>query len=236
MPCRASRRERSRPAGTGPDDAYLGAHGRECDARTRRWEPRLPLSGNRGCAPAPGRCPARRPRAPARAGAGRGGAGGRRCRGRPPPTGPLRPLHLHRDGQRRGARRHLLARCGRSRRRRTSASSRRIRPGSTTVCRVSRVSDRSACSTTSCGAAASSTLPTPVACSGQPAAHLAHHRHRLAAGDPLDVERGQPVPDGEVHGVADRVCTSSRNGAATWRSSSCTGASRPRSHSLRPIS
>ena len=32
------------------------------------------------------------------------------------------------------------------------------------------------------------------------------------------------------------MCTSSRNGAATWRSSSCTGASRPRSHSLRPIS
>ena len=32
------------------------------------------------------------------------------------------------------------------------------------------------------------------------------------------------------------VCTSRRKGAATWRSSSCTGASRPRSHSLRPIS
>jgi hypothetical protein len=52
------------------------------------------------------------------------------------------------------------------RRRRTSASSRRIRPGSTSVCRVIRVSESSACSTTSSGAEARSTLPTPVACSG----------------------------------------------------------------------
>ena len=35
----------------------------------------------------------------------------------------------------------------------------------------------------------------------QPAADLADHRHRLAAGDPLDVQRPQPLPDGEVHGV-----------------------------------
>jgi hypothetical protein len=51
-------------------------------------------------------------------------------------------------------------------RRRTSAISRRSRGGSAIVCRVSRVSAPSIRSNTSSGAAASSTLPTPVACSG----------------------------------------------------------------------
>ena len=90
------------------------------------------------------------------------------------------------------------------RRRRTSASSRRSRPGSITVCRVIRVSERSTCSTTSCGADGEQHLADAGGVQRQPAADLADHRHRLAAGDPLDVERAEPVADGEVHGVADR--------------------------------
>ena len=204
MPCSVQQPREQQAGRTGPDDAYLGAHGAECDRRRRPAGNRiLPVSGSRGCGPARGRCRGRPPPAPARGGGGRGGAGGRRCPGRPP-----RPARRGRStctGTASDAAPGDISSDVRAyRRRRTSASSRRSRPGSTTVCRVIRVSERSACSTTSCGAAASSTLPTPVACSGSRLPTWLTTGHRLAAGDPLDVEGAQPVADGEVHGVADR--------------------------------
>ena len=117
---------------------------------------------------------------------------------------PAAALDLHRHGERTRRRATSPRRCGRSARRRTSASSRRSRPGSTTVCRVCRVSERSACSTTSRRRRGQQHLADAGRVQRQPAADLADHRHRLAAGDPLDVERGEPLPDGQVDGVADR--------------------------------
>ena len=173
----------------GADDAYLGAHGAECDrADAPLGTAILPVSGSRGSGPARGRCRGRPPRAPAPAGRGRGGAAGRRCRAPPPRPAPARPLDLHRHGQRGRARRHLLRRPGVPRRR-TSASSRRSRPGSTTVCRVIRVSDAERLVDDLVRGGGEQHLAHAGRVQRQPAADLADHRHRLAAGDPLDVER-----------------------------------------------
>ena len=113
----------------------------------------------------------------------------------------------------------------------------RSRPGWVTVCGVIRAQRRrSRVSSHVVRGGGQQHLADPGGVQRQPAAHAADDRHRLAAPDTRSTYRAESVAHGQVHGVAGGGCTSCRNGAATWRSPACTGASSPRSHSLRPIS
>lgn len=100
-------------------------------------------------------------------------------------------------------------------RRRTSPSSRLSTRGSTTLCRVSRVRLRRTWSTTSSGAAASSTLPTPVACSGSrlPTWLTTGTDSRPEIRSTYSARSPSRTARCTVSRVA--VCTSSRNGEAT---------------------
>ena len=156
----------------------------------------------------------------------------RRCRARRRRRRP-RAGSAPRPSTRRGSSPRWSAR---SRRARTRASWRRSRPGWMIVYGVTRVrcAEHRAPARAS-GAWASSTLPTPVACSGSREPIVADHRHRRVPGR---AGRGRaPASRRARPGAPSRRVApyrSCRNGDASCRSPVCTGASRPRSHSRRP--
>ena len=142
------------------DDADLGAHGPSQPPAVAAREPRLPLSGT-AAQGRPMPCAATWS-------AGTRRARSRRMRGTTTPTAAAttrRSTSLHRHGH--GARPQATSPRGAG----VAATADlgelpAIRPGWTTEWRVSRVSEPSTCWTTSGGAWASSTLPTPVVCNG----------------------------------------------------------------------
>ena len=166
MPCSVSSRERSRPAGPAPmiptwvrtapsvTGGYVAGEpdpSGQRKSRVRASSRPMPRAATSSTGTSRGEVAAVRRDDDAE----RGDDDRSAAAARPAPARPARPRRATSP-----------PRCGRS----GGGAPRRARgasgPGSTTVCRVCRVSERSACSTTSGGAAASSTLPTPVACSG----------------------------------------------------------------------
>ena len=189
---------------TGPDDAYLGAHGPSVTGG-RRPEGTATFRSVEvaACGRARGRCRGRPPPAPAPAGGGPGGAAGRRRPSAATTTGPVRRSTWTGTASE-AAPGDISSDVRAYRRRRTSASSRRSRPGSTTVLRVIRVRRAQRLLDDLVRRGGEQHLADAGRVQRQPAADLADDRHRLAPGDPLDVERAEPLAHGQVHGVADR--------------------------------
>ena len=159
--------------------------------------------------------------------------------GRPPQRRSRRrrrhPTLHDRHGQRTRPERHLLARRRDHRRGGCDSAARAARRVVVIVYGVILVNRASARSLDVRRGSARSTLPTPVQCIGSRRAHRADDRHRVPPLHPMQVEDLVAVADGEVHRGQRRRVHVVQERLGHLAQPPCTGASRPASHTSRPM-